>query len=220
MATRRADFRVIALAALFVAAAVPYLIALWSPLRLAPDSIIYLGRAHGLPDPPGFPDYPPGYPALLKGLGQVGLDTPAGLVGLNLVLLAVGLVAAYYLCRRELGLGAMTSACLCLATLLSHTTSFYAPTPMSDVPFFGVAMICLLALSFASRRSGWQRWAFLALGALLAAAGLSIRTAGVALMAPVLFVAFGQPSCRACGGPSPGGGRSARWGGRARSRGW
>src|SRR5205085_8050128 len=189
MATRRADFRVIALTALFVAAAVPYLIALCSPVRLAPDSIVYLARAHGIPDPPGFPDYPPGYPALLKGLGHVGLDTPAGLVGLNLVLLAVGLVAAYYLCRRELGLGAMTSACLCLATLLSHTTSFHAPTPMSDVPFFGVAMVCLLALSFASHRSGWRRWALLALGALLAAARVSIRTAVSARGPPRLSAA-------------------------------
>src|SRR5205085_7296150 len=42
--------------------------------------------------------------------------------------------------------------------------------------------------------SGWRRWTFLALGGLLAAAGVSIRTAGVALVVPVLFVAFGQPS--------------------------
>jgi hypothetical protein len=90
----------------------------------------------------------------------------------------------------------MTSALVCLATLLSHTASLGSASPLSDVPYFGVAMTCLLVLSLAASRSGWPRYALLGLALALAAGGVSIRIAGIALVPPILFVAFGEPALR------------------------
>ena len=172
----------------------PYLLALSSPLRLMDDSVSYLARADGLPLPPGARRFPPGYSTLLDGLEHVGLGTPAGFVALNLVMLAIGLAAAYLLCRRVLRLEAVSSAGICLAVLLSHSASLFSASPMSDVPFFAVAMTCLVVLWLAGGKAGFGRYTLLGLAVALAAAGTSIRLQGIALAPPILFVAFAGPA--------------------------
>ncbi len=187
----RPDGLVLAVGAALALVAIPYLLSLASPLRLMPDSVVYLSRAAGLPVAPGHLNYPPGYPALLGALGDLGLDTSWGFVGLNLVLLAAGLAAAFVLCRRSLGLSPTLAVLVVLGTLLSRTISLYSSAPVAEVPYFGVALLCLLVLTIADRRTGRERLPWLAAGVLLAAAAVSIRVAGLALVAPVLFVVVG-----------------------------
>jgi hypothetical protein len=182
---------IVALGAVFAAVIAPYLLAIGGPLRLQPDSVVYLAIARGLPLPQSHQEYPFGYPALLRAIDDVGLGSAWGLVAVNLVLLAVALAVVYRLCRDPLDLSPTKSALVCLAILLSHTVSDYSLSPLSELPYFTVAMICLLALSRAERRSGRSRITLLVVAALLAAAAVSIRTQGLALLPPVLFVAIG-----------------------------
>jgi hypothetical protein len=182
---------IVALGAVFAAVIVPYLLAIGGPLRLQPDSVVYLAVARSLPLPQGHQEYPFGYPAFLRALDDVGLGSAWGLVAVNLVLLAVALAVVYRLCRDPLGLSPIKSALVCLAILLSHTVSDYSPSPLSELPYFTVAMICLLALSRAERRTGRSRVTLLVVATLLMAAAVSIRTQGLALLPPVLFVAIG-----------------------------
>jgi hypothetical protein len=170
----------------------PYLIALGSPLRLFDDGVTYLSLADGVPTGP-HQGYPPGYPALLRLAEHLGLGSAWGFVAVNLVILGIGIVCVYRMCRRPLGLTPVTSSLVCLAVLLSHTVSELAPVLMSDTAYLGVALLCVLTLSNAETRSGRARRGLL-LGALaLTALAVSIRIAGLALIPPLAFVAVGKP---------------------------
>jgi hypothetical protein len=188
---RHRRWRVAVAAAAVAAVGGPYLVALGSPLRMTPDSVTYLAKAIGIAPPPHHQRYPPGYPALLSAVVHLGFGTPTGFVALNVVMLIGALGVVYRLCRRPLGLDAMQAALVCLAVGLSHAVSLVTPLVMSDIPYFALAMVCLLALTAAERRAGRQRRSWLALAAVLAAAGISIRWEGVALIVPVVFVAVG-----------------------------
>lgn len=181
----------VGLAGGFALAATPYLIALGSPLRLLPDSVTYLSLANGVRVPSSAQVYPPGYPDLLRLAGWIGLGSAWGYVALNLVLLGVAVFAVYRMCRGSLGLTAERAAFVCLAVLLVHTISQLAPAVMSDVPYFGVAMVSLLLLCSAERESGRRRAVRLGLGACVAAAAVSIRLEGLALVPALIFVALG-----------------------------
>jgi hypothetical protein len=185
---------VVALGAAFLAVVTPYLVAIGGPLRLQPDSVVYLALARGLALPYPHQAYPFGYPALLRVIDYIGLGSAWGLVAVNLLLLAVALAVVYRLCRDPFGLSSTKAALVCLAILLSHAVSEFSPSPTSDIPYFTVAMLCLLALSRAERRTSRSRVTLLLLGGVLAAAAISIRTQGLALVPPVLFVAIGGPN--------------------------
>lgn len=79
----------------------------FSPLRLNTDATVLLSMGESAARGGGFLDsgqktvFPPGYLALLAVLLRVGLAHPWVIVGLNLVFLSTGLVAAYSLLIRE-----------------------------------------------------------------------------------------------------------------------
>jgi hypothetical protein len=187
---------VVALGAAFLAVITPYLVAIGGPLRLQSDSVVYLALARRIPLPEAHQEYPFGYPALLRVADDVGLGSAWGLVTVNLFLLAVALAVVYRLCRNPFGLSSTKAALVCLAILLSHMVSEYSPSPLSELPYFTVAMMCLLALSRAEQRAGGSHVTLLLLGWVLAAAAISIRTQGLALVPPVLFVTIGVANLR------------------------
>jgi hypothetical protein len=187
---------VVAMGAVYAAVIAPYVLAIGGPLRLQSDSVVYLAQALRIALPRGRQDYPFGYPTLLRVVDHVGLGSASGLVAVNLVLLAVALAVVYRLCRDPFGLSSTKAALVCLAILLSHTVSDYSPSPLSEVPYFSVAMVCLLALSRAERRTGRSRIMLLLLGGVFATAAISIRTQGLALLPPVLVAAVGSPNLR------------------------
>jgi hypothetical protein len=179
------------LTAAFAALATPYLIAVASPLRLSPDSVAYLSLADRIPDLPGHQAYPPGFPLLLRLAEGVGLGSAWGFVAMNLIFLAIAVGAVSRLCREPLGLTATGAALVCVLVLLAQTVIQLTPTVLSDVPYFAVAMVCLLALSRAGHGSTTPRAALLIAGGVLAAAAISIRIEGLALIPPVLVAAAG-----------------------------
>ncbi len=178
-----------------------YLLFLKSPLRLAAsDETVYLSLAASMVDGERFVEapilYPPGYPALLAGLELAGLGIPWALVALNLLFLAVALVAVYVISTAVLGLGARWAALVGCLVLLSRPVVWGATTALSDLPFLGVAMTYLVVLLVARRRSGRKAWLLLALAGALTAAAIEIRSVGIALVPPLLFAALAQPSIR------------------------
>jgi hypothetical protein len=193
----RARPRILPLLALGLVGA-PYLLLLKSPLRLAGDEIAYLSIAAHMAG--GFPAvrfpirYPRGYPALLAGLDRVGLGVPWAFIGLNLILLALGIGAAYVLLRRALGLRRTEATLVCCLVLLSRVVVLTAASAETDVPFFGLAMSCLLVLVLARRMRGPRSWAALGCAAALAAAAIEVRTIGISLLPPLLFTALTLPA--------------------------
>ncbi|HZU76672.1 MAG TPA: hypothetical protein VFA70_07900, partial [Dehalococcoidia bacterium] len=137
-AVSRLRWQQTALAAAFVAVTTPYLIALWSPLRLAPDSVSYLSLADHIPRPPGQQTYPPGFPTVLRLAEHVGLGSARGFVAVELGFLAIALGAVYRLCREPLGLTQRGAALVCVGLLLTQIVVQLTPTVLSDVPEFGV----------------------------------------------------------------------------------
>jgi hypothetical protein len=191
-------------AAVLALVGAPYLLLLKSPLRLAGDEIAYLSlgarMAGGFPDlpfPPGAIDYPRGYPAVLAALDRLGLGVPWAFVGLNLVLLAIGIAATYVLLRRVFRFGAAASTIVCSLTLLSRVIVWTAAGALTDVPFFALAMLCLLLLGLSRRAAPRRAWPAIAAATLLAAAALELRTIGVALLPAVLFGVASRPEAGA-----------------------
>src|SRR6516164_8447029 len=87
--------------------AICFLLQVRSPLRLNNDAITLLSMGESAARGAGFLDggqrtvFPPGYPAVLAFLLKVGLAHPWVIISLNLVFLAVGLLAAYSVLVRE-----------------------------------------------------------------------------------------------------------------------
>ncbi|HLA62969.1 MAG TPA: hypothetical protein VK610_00965, partial [Rhodothermales bacterium] len=159
-------------------------------LRLNADVVDYLGMAASGADGGGFNPgglrYPIGYPVLVAGLDRLGLPVPVAFVGLNAMLLAVGLFIAYGLYRQTFGYTARRAATLCLLVCASFVMVKHAALAMPDV-LFSIAAVATVGAAVSSReRRGWGRFFWFVLAAGLAAAALSLRTAGVALL-PVLF---------------------------------
>jgi hypothetical protein len=185
-------------AAVVAAVACPYLLLLGSPLRLAGDEIAYLRLASALSDGRPLPTtnlpihFPLGYPRVLAGLDRIGFATAPGFVGLNLVLLGAAVAAAYGLLRREFRLGRWAAALGCCLVLLSRNTVSTASTALTDIPFLAVAMTYLLLLSSASRTRGRAAWVRIAAAALLAGAGVELRTIGIALLPPLAWAAAAE----------------------------
>jgi hypothetical protein len=181
-----------ALAASFGAVITPYLIALYSPLRLSPDSVTYLSLADGIRVLPGAQKYPPGFPILLRFAQSLGLGSAWGFVAMNLILLGVAVFAFYRLCRQPLGLTATRALLACIALLLAYQVSQSTPAVFSDVPYLALAMLCLLGLETAARRAGHARVGLLILGGATAAIAVSIRIEALALVPPLVFAAVGR----------------------------
>ena len=188
--------------------AVVYLLQVASPLRLKTDAIVYLSLAESAASGNGFlyrgepAAFPLGYPLLLAGLIRAGLGSPWAFVALNLVFLAIGLAAAFWIARRAFRQNACTALLLCEITLLSYLVARAAPLPASDVPYFGLSLACL-ALLVHVEAGGSARWLFPAL--LLGVGALWTRSVGIALAPAFLWSLRSRVPLRAPGaGGRPG----------------
>jgi hypothetical protein len=200
IAARSAASREIAAAAVVLSAlSVPYFITLLSPLRLSGDSILYLSMARALAtgEPySGVGGYPTGYPWMVALLDRAGLGIPWAFVAMNLFFLAVGLLASYILLRCSFGFTRAGAVLGCAGVLLVHDVIGVAARPLSDAPFFGVAMLCLLLLDRSRQLRGLKLAIVLTAAALLAVAAVEIRTLGIALWPTLLFAAVSHPEIR------------------------
>jgi hypothetical protein len=187
-----------ALNALIVALFVAYAAQLHSPLRLAGDSPVYLCDATDLAKGRGFNDdhLPPGYPHVLAVLNLIGLGTSGGIVALNLVSMAVGLVCISNVLRREFGLSKREINTICLLACCSWLWVQLVTFPLTDLLFFALSSMVLATLSLAKERSTLQAVVYVAAAAVLAAAAYFVRTIGAALFVAVAVAALETQAVR------------------------
>ncbi len=182
MMTRKLVLNVL-LATLVVA----YVALLHSPLRLAGDSPVYLCDASDLADGRGFHDdhLPRGYPHALAALDLIHFGTSAGIVALNLLTLAAGLVCIATVLRREFEFSRTESNTICLLVGCSWMWIQLTTFPLSEPLFFAFSSMVLAMLSLAKDRPPWQAALYLAVAGLLAVAAFLVRTIGAALFLAV-----------------------------------
>jgi hypothetical protein len=145
------------------------------PLQLGLDSPEYLAMAAVKADGYPFPHtrLPVGYPALIAVMDRGGVAAQAEFVILNLIGLAVGLAAFFYLMRGQLS--AVEILGICLATLLYRGTIELGAIPQPDLLFFGVSMLALACFAKPSPVN-------FIIGLGLCALAVSLRSVGVALI--------------------------------------
>jgi hypothetical protein len=189
-------FRVAAGVAL-VLVSLAYVAQIASPLRLVGDGVDYLLQASSATDGHGFRIHgqqsmrPPGYPALIFLLVKAGIGKSWAIVALNCLLLGIGCWASYFVLRRSFAFEAATAEILCLLTLLSFVMVKHVTYPLSDVPFFGASMPCLLLLLQAEADTSKRRYWQLAVAAPLLVFCVEVRTIGIALIPAFAWAAAG-----------------------------
>ena len=176
------------LACALLALSAIYLLQLVSPLRLTTDANSFLTLATSFLDGQGFvidgrrTHFPVGYPLILVALARTGLACSASIIGINLIMLASGCAGAAYLLRRSFGFDTALVGLLCAMTLLSWVFVKHTTLPLSDVPYFGLSMVCLATLRWSIDQSLPRRLIGLAVGMTLVIAAVAVRTAGIALI--------------------------------------
>lgn len=177
MATAGSPYRRLLTVAL-VAVALAYCIQLPTPLRLHNDTVVLLSMGESAARGGGFlyhghvSHYPQGYPAMVAALLRLGWFHVWTAVAVNYLFLALGLFAA----SKFLPHGRL----LALLTLLSFVTIKHATIPLTDLVFFGVAMLCLLAFE---RCRVFE-------SCILVLAAIALRRNGVALVPPLVWVLY------------------------------
>lgn len=179
-----------------------FVLQVFSPLRLNNDAITLLSMGESAAHGGGFLNggqktfLPSGYPALLAVLLKAGFAHPWVIIGLNMVFLSVGLFAAHYVLSREFFEDRVFVLMTCSFFLLSYVVIKHSTVPLTDVPFFCCSMSCIAVMSWARNVDSNSRFAVLACAAaLLAVAAMAVRTIGVTLFPPLIFLIVSNPRC-------------------------
>jgi hypothetical protein len=173
-----------------VCAALLYALQVFTPLRLSSDGILYLTLADSAArngfwtafHQPGFP-VPKGYPVFIFFLMKMGLFSSAMIVISNLLLFAAGLWFSFrvLLAIKVERTGAQIA---CLFTILSFCAVKFITQGMSDFLFFALSScVCWLLTS-----ANPYKWCGIAVCTISA---IEVRFIGLALIAPLMFVALG-----------------------------
>jgi hypothetical protein len=170
-----------------------YLLQLASPLRLNTDSIVFLSLAQSFLEGGGFvfeermTHFPVGYPLIVATLDRVGIASSPAFICVNLLSVGAGLLALRYLLQHSFRFSSRAALMVLLMTMLSFVFIKHITIPLSDPPYFGLSMLCLLAGTLAIDRKGASRYGFFLAEAALAIAAISIRTVGISLIPSVLY---------------------------------
>jgi hypothetical protein len=174
--------------------AVAYGLNLLSPLRLNTDALVLLSMAlsaaagHGYLVDAHSAVYPQGYPWMVSLLVAQGWASPASLMLLNLCWLGLGIFSVVQLFRDAFGVSRIVSVLLCALVLLNWIVIKHAALPLTDVPFFGAAMLALM-LCERGRIAGsdLQAVAIFLCAWLVVLAAIAIRRPGIALLPPLIW---------------------------------
>lgn len=171
-----------------------FLLQIFTPLRVNTDAVTLLSMADSAAHGGGFLEdggrtvFPPGYPALLAVLLRLGWAHSWVIVGLNMLFLALGLLAAFYLLNEEFFADRAAVVMICCLFLLSNVVVKHFTMPLTEGPFFFFAMNCLFLMRKALDLTSNRRFVVLFCAAFLsAAAAIAIRRIGVALVPPLAF---------------------------------
>lgn len=182
---------------------VPHLL---SPLRLNFDAVLLLRMAEAFRAGRGWnpPDvgsqHPIGYPALVVALDALGLAGQTAFAAINLLSLALGCIAAAAILPTFCPALARWRWWIAAATPWSWIAIKHASLPLSDLPYFALSMLALLAMHRAwhppSPHSDpdppRRRVAWFALALALSVAAILTRTIGIALVPALALAALGR----------------------------
>jgi hypothetical protein len=129
---------------------------------------------------------------LLAFLDRAGFGVPWAFVALNLLFLTVGLTSVYLLLRSSFAFDRAMSLLACGATLLVHDIIADAAIALSDVTFFGLAMLCLLILERSTHLRALGATPMIIGAAAMAAAAFAIRSIGIALWPALIFAVLSR----------------------------
>lgn len=186
---RRLNF----LAVVLIALTVIYCLQILSPLRLDTDAVTYLSLSESALAGKGFvyqgeaTHFPVGFPLIIVGLDLLGIANSYSFVSLNIFFLSIGIVASDSIFRQNFGIKPRVSMLLCCLTLLSYVFIKHTTIPVSDIPYFGVSMLCLSLLGWFERSRSQNQYQTILLAIGLALMAISIRTIGVALLPALLW---------------------------------
>ncbi|MGO9227889.1 MAG: hypothetical protein ACLQKA_01575 [Bryobacteraceae bacterium] len=176
-----------------------YFLQVATPLRLHPDAVKLLAVAESVVHGHGFlfqgrpTQQPPGYPALVALLIQLHLARVWVLVGLNMVFLAIGLVAVRSIFESELS-GGLPVFHVCLISLLSFVFIKYSAIPLTDTIFFCVSMLCVAMMN--RPHSSGLNLRNVAVSVVLLVASVCLRKIGITLIPALLYTLLFQPRLR------------------------
>jgi hypothetical protein len=156
------------------------------PLHMGPDQLAYFSEAthviRGEPIDVG-DQHQLGYSYALVGLHLIGLDSIHGVVGFNIVALAIGCACSWYLLRRDFVLPPVETACALLLTLVMGPCFNLVTCALSDMCYFATSLLALVCLHRFVASGSWKA----VLGGLLfTAASIELRMVGLALIAAVV----------------------------------
>jgi hypothetical protein len=190
--------RTLAIKLFALALCAAYIALLYTPLRLAGDSPLYLCDATDLSHGRGFHDdhLPQGYPRALAALELFGFVSAAGIVALNLVSIATGLVCVSTVLRRELGLSGYAVKVISLLSCCSWMWIALITFPLSDLLFFSLSSMALAMLSLSKDRPRVQSALYVATAVVVATAAFYVRTIGAALFAAIVIAVLETSTLR------------------------
>lgn len=194
--------------ALSFIALVGYLPHLLSPLRLNFDAVLLLRMADAFRAGRGWnpPDvgsqHPIGYPALVVALDAAGLAGQTAFATINILSLGLGCLAAGVILPGLCPPLARWRWWIAAVTPWSWIAVKHASLPLSDLPYFAISMLALLAMHRASDApplpppasppSTRLRASWVVLALALTAAAILTRTIGIALLPALALAALGR----------------------------
>ena len=180
-----------------------YALQVFSPLRLNNDAIALLSMGESAAEGHGFLQhgqktvFPQGYPALLEIMLKTGLGHSWAIIGLNVILLAAGLFAAYRLLVNELFKDKVLALQLCSLSLLSFVVIKHFTIALTDIAFLCCAMCCVALMSHASVVTWGRRYALaIAASWALMVGSIAVRRIGVALVPALLLAMASRPEIK------------------------
>ena len=182
-----------------------YCLQVFTPLRLNNDAIVLLSMGESAAHGRGFLDegrptvFPQAYPALLSMMLRLGVASSSVIVGMNVLFLAVGMLALRSLLLQSVTQNEATIQSIVILSLLSFVVVKHFPVPLTDIPFFGVAMSCVAVTTYASKLKPASRqflqWMFLSW--FLVLVSIFFRRNGVALVPMVIWMLLFRAEARA-----------------------
>ena len=159
-----------------------------TPLRINTDAQSFLGMAASHADGLGFTvagqktHFPPGYPTIIEWLEKMGLGRSWGLVGFNIVAMAIAVAAGMWVLRQWLQVDAATSAAAGAMMLLSWGAIKHFTIPVSEPTFAAASGLALASWVAAERSRKFVALGWIGVGLVLTAAAISVRSIGIALL--------------------------------------
>lgn len=175
-----------------------YAIQIFSPLRVDTDATYYLSVAASHADGRGLffyehaTKFPPGYSLIVSTLDRAGFASSGTMIGLNWLLLLVGLYAARNVIRSEFRFSEFRTSATILFTVCSFVLVKYFPMARSEIVFFGLVMAVLALFTRLRRPTGSLNGLVFGSALILTAAAISVRTVGIVLLPTFVWAIMGD----------------------------